>query len=144
VIDAAGHGPAFFHRTGHGIGLEGHEDPYIVAGNALPLRSGMAFSIEPGIYYPAGTERGSRTSSSVARTVRSCSTRRRGNSPSSTADEPPVIQPTGLAGRLGYHRERSYPSDRPYDIQDPMPTIERRPTVADHGRRSSGVRRPPP
>ncbi|HET9083317.1 MAG TPA: Xaa-Pro peptidase family protein [Candidatus Limnocylindrales bacterium] len=52
VIDAAGHGPAFFHRTGHGIGLEGHEDPYIVAGNALPLRAGMAFSIEPGIYYP--------------------------------------------------------------------------------------------
>ena len=52
VIDAAGHGPAFFHRTGHGIGLDGHEDPYIVAGNALPLRSGMAFSIEPGIYYP--------------------------------------------------------------------------------------------
>ena len=52
VIDAAGHGPAFFHRTGHGIGLDGHEDPYIVAGNALPLRVGMAFSIEPGIYYP--------------------------------------------------------------------------------------------
>jgi Xaa-Pro aminopeptidase len=52
VIDAAGHGPAFFHRTGHGIGLEGHEDPYIVAGNRLPLRTGMAFSIEPGIYYP--------------------------------------------------------------------------------------------
>jgi len=52
VIDRAGHGPAFFHRTGHGIGLEGHEDPYIVAGNPLPLRAGMAFSIEPGIYYP--------------------------------------------------------------------------------------------
>ena len=52
VIDAAGHGPAFFHRTGHGIGLEGHEDPYIVNGNSLPLRTGMAFSIEPGIYYP--------------------------------------------------------------------------------------------
>jgi Xaa-Pro aminopeptidase len=52
VIDAAGHGPAFFHRTGHGIGLEGHEDPYIVNGNRLPLRAGMAFSIEPGIYYP--------------------------------------------------------------------------------------------
>ena len=52
VIDGAGHGPAFFHRTGHGIGLDGHEDPYIVAGNTLPLRAGMAFSIEPGIYYP--------------------------------------------------------------------------------------------
>jgi Xaa-Pro aminopeptidase len=52
IIDEAGHGEAFFHRTGHGIGLEGHEDPYLVAGNALPLRAGMAFSVEPGIYYP--------------------------------------------------------------------------------------------
>jgi Xaa-Pro aminopeptidase len=51
-IDAAGHGDAFFHRTGHGIGLDGHEDPYLVAGNALRLRPGMAFSVEPGIYYP--------------------------------------------------------------------------------------------
>jgi Xaa-Pro aminopeptidase len=50
VIDAEGYGEAFFHRTGHGIGLEGHEDPYLVAGNHLPLRPGMAFSIEPGIY----------------------------------------------------------------------------------------------
>ena len=38
------------HRTGHGIGLETHEDPYIVAGNAEPLAPGMAFSVEPGIY----------------------------------------------------------------------------------------------
>ena len=51
-ITAAGHGDAFFHRTGHGIGLDGHEDPYLVAGNELPLRAGMAFSVEPGIYYP--------------------------------------------------------------------------------------------
>ena len=49
-IDAEGYGEAFFHRTGHGIGLEGHEDPYIIAGNTEPLREGMAFSIEPGIY----------------------------------------------------------------------------------------------
>ncbi len=49
-IEAEGYGEAFFHRTGHGIGLEGHEDPYIVAGNEEPLRPGMAFSIEPGIY----------------------------------------------------------------------------------------------
>lgn len=49
-IEAEGYGDAFFHRTGHGIGLEGHEDPYIIAGNAEPLREGMAFSIEPGIY----------------------------------------------------------------------------------------------
>jgi Xaa-Pro aminopeptidase len=49
-IAAAGYGEAFFHRTGHGIGLEGHENPYIIAGNHEPLREGMAFSIEPGIY----------------------------------------------------------------------------------------------
>jgi Xaa-Pro aminopeptidase len=52
VIEAAGFGAAFFHRTGHGIGLDGHEDPYLVAGNTLPLRAGMAFSVEPGVYFP--------------------------------------------------------------------------------------------
>ena len=51
-IDAEGYGDAFFHRTGHGIGLEGHEEPYIIAGNAERLRAGMAFSVEPGIYFP--------------------------------------------------------------------------------------------
>jgi Xaa-Pro dipeptidase len=51
-IEAARYGEAFFHRTGHGIGLEGHEEPYIIAGNAEPLRHGMAFSVEPGIYLP--------------------------------------------------------------------------------------------
>jgi Xaa-Pro aminopeptidase len=50
LITAAGHGAHFIHRTGHGIGLEGHEDPYIIAGNVEPLRPGMAFSVEPGIY----------------------------------------------------------------------------------------------
>ena len=49
-ITRAGYGPAFIHRTGHGIGLESHEDPYIVAGNTEPIAPGMAFSIEPGIY----------------------------------------------------------------------------------------------
>ncbi|WP_406044626.1 Xaa-Pro peptidase family protein [Micromonospora sp. NBC_00898] len=49
-ITAAGHGDAFLHRTGHGIGLDGHEEPYVVAGNPRPLEAGMAFSIEPGIY----------------------------------------------------------------------------------------------
>ena len=49
-ITAAGYGQFFVHRTGHGIGLECHEDPYIVSGNTEPLRPGMAFSIEPGIY----------------------------------------------------------------------------------------------
>lgn len=52
IIAAAGYGEYFIHRTGHGIGLEGHEEPYIVAGSALPLEPGMAFSIEPGIYLP--------------------------------------------------------------------------------------------
>ncbi len=46
----AGYGAAFFHRLGHGIGLEGHEDPYLVEGNTSPLVVGDAFSIEPGIY----------------------------------------------------------------------------------------------
>jgi len=50
VITAGGYGEFFIHRTGHGIGLEGHEEPYIVAGNTEPLQAGMAFSIEPGIY----------------------------------------------------------------------------------------------
>ena len=50
IIAAAGHGAHFIHRTGHGIGLEGHEDPYIVAGNLEVLAPGMAFSVEPGIY----------------------------------------------------------------------------------------------
>jgi Xaa-Pro aminopeptidase len=50
IIETAGYGPNFIHRTGHGIGLEGHEDPYLVAGNAEPLREGSAFSVEPGIY----------------------------------------------------------------------------------------------
>jgi Xaa-Pro aminopeptidase len=50
IIDAAGFADAFFHRTGHGIGLDGHEDPYLVSGNAAPLAAGNAFSIEPGIY----------------------------------------------------------------------------------------------
>jgi Xaa-Pro aminopeptidase len=49
-ITRAGYGAAFIHRTGHGIGLETHEDPYIVAGNSEPLEPGMAFSVEPGIY----------------------------------------------------------------------------------------------
>jgi Xaa-Pro aminopeptidase len=50
VIEDAGYGHAFIHRTGHGIGLDAHEDPYIVEGNATPLEPAMSFSIEPGIY----------------------------------------------------------------------------------------------
>ncbi|MFI2302117.1 M24 family metallopeptidase [Actinacidiphila glaucinigra] len=52
VIAAAGYGEHFIHRTGHGIGLETHEEPYIVAGSHRPLEPGMAFSVEPGIYLP--------------------------------------------------------------------------------------------
>jgi Xaa-Pro aminopeptidase len=54
LITQAGWGEQFIHRTGHGIGLDTHESPYIVAGNDLPLEPGMAFSVEPGIYL-AGT-----------------------------------------------------------------------------------------
>ena len=50
IISGAGYGEQFIHRTGHGIGVEAHEDPYIVEGNELPLAPGHAFSIEPGIY----------------------------------------------------------------------------------------------
>jgi Xaa-Pro aminopeptidase len=52
VIEDAGYGDRFVHRTGHGIGLEVHEHPYIVEGNDLRLEAGMAFSVEPGIYEP--------------------------------------------------------------------------------------------
>jgi Xaa-Pro aminopeptidase len=52
VITEAGLGEYFIHRTGHGIGIEEHEDPYVVAGNDTALVVGHAFSIEPGIYFP--------------------------------------------------------------------------------------------
>ncbi|MDQ1746445.1 MAG: hypothetical protein QOD07_708 [Frankiaceae bacterium] len=52
VITDGGYGEYFVHRTGHGIGLEEHEEPWIVAGNSTVLAEGMAFSIEPGIYLP--------------------------------------------------------------------------------------------
>jgi Xaa-Pro aminopeptidase len=52
VIDGEGYADNFIHRTGHGIGLEGHEDPYLVAGNGEVLEEWMAFSVEPGIYLP--------------------------------------------------------------------------------------------
>lgn len=52
VIGAAGYGRYFTHRTGHGLGLEIHEEPYMRAGNPMPLAAGMTFTIEPGIYLP--------------------------------------------------------------------------------------------
>jgi len=51
-ITAAGYGEFFLHRTGHGLGLQVHEPPYLVAGNKELLEEGMVFSIEPGIYLP--------------------------------------------------------------------------------------------
>lgn len=50
IIQRAGYGDDFIHRTGHGIGLSTHEEPFIIEGNALVLEEGMAFSVEPGIY----------------------------------------------------------------------------------------------
>lgn len=52
VIRAAGYADVFIHRTGHGLGLDTHEEPYIIEGNTLPLAPGMVFSVEPGIYLP--------------------------------------------------------------------------------------------
>ena len=52
VIEAAGYGEAFIHRTGHGLGLEAHEEPYIYDTNTQELLSGMTFTVEPGIYLP--------------------------------------------------------------------------------------------
>ena len=52
VIADGGWGDYFIHRTGHGIGMEEHEDPYMVEGNTLPIAAGHAFSVEPGIYLP--------------------------------------------------------------------------------------------
>ena len=52
IIEQAGFGEYFVHRTGHGIGMEAHEEPYMVSGNSLPIAAGHAFSVEPGIYIP--------------------------------------------------------------------------------------------
>lgn len=72
VIEAAGYGDEFVHRTGHGVGLDVHEEPYIVDGNDRPLEAGMVFSIEPGIYR-AG-EWGVRVEDLVAVTETGCDT----------------------------------------------------------------------
>lgn len=52
VIEAGGYGAYFIHRTGHGLGMEAHEAPYMFAGNPLSLEKGMVFTDEPGIYLP--------------------------------------------------------------------------------------------
>jgi Xaa-Pro dipeptidase len=52
VIEQAGYGEFFIHRTGHGLGIEVHEPPYIVEGNTQSLQPGMIFTVEPGVYIP--------------------------------------------------------------------------------------------
>jgi Xaa-Pro aminopeptidase len=52
AIESAGYGKFFTHRTGHGLGIETHEPPYMVEGNTLGLEPGMVFTVEPGIYVP--------------------------------------------------------------------------------------------
>ena len=52
VIEEAGYGPFFTHRLGHGLGMDGHEEPYLVRGNTVPLASGNTVTVEPGIYLP--------------------------------------------------------------------------------------------
>jgi Xaa-Pro aminopeptidase len=52
VITKAGYGPYFVHRTGHGLGIDVHEAPYLTATSDTVLEEGMVFSIEPGIYLP--------------------------------------------------------------------------------------------
>jgi Xaa-Pro dipeptidase len=52
VIESGGYGPRFTHRLGHGLGMDGHEPPYLVRGNAVPLSAGNTVTIEPGIYIP--------------------------------------------------------------------------------------------
>jgi Xaa-Pro aminopeptidase len=52
VIEDAGYGAYFTHRTGHGLGIETHEPPYMVEGNELQLEPGMVFTVEPGVYVP--------------------------------------------------------------------------------------------
>ena len=123
IIDAAGFGPNFFHRTGHGIGLEGHEDPYLVAGNAEPLARGHR--VQRGARAStsrAGTARGSRTSSSAATPGRSSSTRRRGTCWSSRAD--PEARRSAASG--GIIRRSVGPSTEPRAHDD-------KPSRASHG-----------
>ena len=76
AITHAGFGEQFIHRTGHGIGLDGHEDPYLVAGNDRALEVGHCFSVEPASTSPAAMARASKTSLPARKPARTCSTSR--------------------------------------------------------------------
>jgi Xaa-Pro dipeptidase len=65
VIEASGYGVYFTHRTGHGIGMEGHEEPYMRGDNMQLLEPGMAFTVEPGIYLPGRSRNGVRIEDNV-------------------------------------------------------------------------------
>ena len=114
VITDGGFGDCFIHRAGHGIGLEAHEDPYLVAGNPAPLEPGHAFSIEPGIYFPGGTGCGSRTSWSRRPAVPTGSTPRPATSRSST-DPAGIREPRSRHGpaAVGHGRPGLLLVDRP-------------------------------
>ncbi|ESP87873.1 M24 family metallopeptidase [Candidatus Halobonum tyrrellensis] len=70
IVEAGGYGDEFVHRTGHGVGLDVHEEPYVVAGNDRELEAGMVFSVEPGVYLPG--EFGVRVEDLVAVTADGC------------------------------------------------------------------------
>ena len=70
VIESAGYGPYFIHRTGHGLGMEAHEEPYAFGGNPLVLEPGMVFTVEPGIYLPGRA--GARIEDDIAINLNGC------------------------------------------------------------------------
>ena len=128
---AEGFGEAFFHRTGHGIGLEGHEDPYIIAGNREPLRAGMAFSIEPGIYLVGRVRRPHRGHRGVRpgrpdRAQRGVSRPVRRRRLILAADPAPLGRVAPESGGLRYHRSTGRARCVPPDFRERMTTTSRR------------------